>query len=40
MKARSAPSRPRQYDIWWAEFSALAGRRPVMLLTRNPHTNT
>jgi mRNA interferase MazF len=25
----------RQYEIWWAELRKPAGRRPVLLLTRN-----
>jgi mRNA interferase MazF len=26
---------PRQYEIWWAELPPPAGRRPVLLLTRD-----
>jgi mRNA interferase MazF len=25
----------RQYEIWWAKLPASAGRRPVLLLSRN-----
>ena len=25
----------KQFEIWWAELPAPAGRRPVLLLTRN-----
>ena len=25
----------RQYEVWWANFPAPAGRRPVLLLSRN-----
>ena len=25
----------KQYEIWWAEFPGPAGRRPVLLLTRD-----
>jgi mRNA interferase MazF len=26
----------RQYEIWWADLPAPAGRRPVLLLSRSP----
>ena len=26
---------PRQYDLWWAALPAPAGRRPVLLLSRD-----
>ena len=26
----------KQYELWWAELPAPAGRRPVLLLTRTP----
>jgi mRNA interferase MazF len=26
----------RQYEIWWAEMPEPIGRRPVLLLSRNP----
>ena len=30
------PRSARQYEIWWATFPALVGRRPVLLLGRTP----
>jgi mRNA interferase MazF len=26
----------RQYELWWAQMSKPIGRRPVLLLSRNP----
>lgn len=28
-------NRPEQGEVWWAELPAPAGRRPVVILTRN-----
>jgi mRNA interferase MazF len=29
------PQLPKQYDLWWASLPKPAGRRPVLLLSRN-----
>jgi len=33
-----APAKPplRQYELWWAQMPDPMGRRPVLLLSRNP----
>jgi len=35
MEAVKQPELPRQYELWWASLPEPAGRRPVLLLSRN-----
>ena len=34
--AAPPPGSLRQYEVWWAEMPEPIGRRPVLLLSRNP----